>query len=80
MIAINNKRIFEVKVYNEGRSQDHKDFQKNTFIFDTFRNHMELIEEKEEYPKENGFQTITLSIDAVILSREEFNNLIKAAN
>jgi hypothetical protein len=54
------------------------EFNKNTLLFDSFRNQFHLIDVEKQYPV-NDMQDITLSLDVIVMKTEEYVNLLKKA-
>lgn len=73
---LHNKKTIHQHLYNEGRNEDNLQFEKNTLLFDSIRNHFDLIQTEPYYPNED-LQQIDLTLDVVILKYEEFQKLIK---
>jgi hypothetical protein len=71
---IRGVKLVSQHLYNEGLNEGHLQFEKNTLLFDSIRNHEELIKVKKEYPK-NDIQDIELDLDLVVMTRDQFDKI-----
>lgn len=75
MISIYKDNTIKTRVYSGGTSESLIEMAKKTLLFDVMRNHTELVTDRRAYPVDEE-QKIHLTTDFVILTREEYNNLL----
>lgn len=74
-VRIKNEKIEYLKVYDNGLSEANLEFAKKSLLFDTIRNCTDFIKVTKEYP-EDGKQKINLSLDVIVMSVVEYDELI----
>lgn len=68
------KHVFQAKngVPNESNVQ----FAKKTLLFDSVREHIDLVKTKSDYPKEDSI-TLELSLEVAVIDLKRYNELLR---
>lgn len=75
MIHINKKNTITTRVYSRGTSEGLIEMAKKTLLFDALREYTTLVSDHRAYPK-GEMQDIELKADFVILTKDEYLNLL----
>lgn len=79
MHKIKTSKTFTLPLYNGGVNEMNIKFAKESLIMESFRTLLDTIDTKKHYPIDDVL-TIDLSLDAVLLTTAEYENLIKQIN
>lgn len=75
-IILYNKQVHPINLNNSGTmNQQNLDFAKRTMLFNTIREHTDLVKTKQGYPN-NDISEVEMEIDCVIMSRKKYNKLL----
>lgn len=75
-IILYNTKAHSLNTNNGILNEDNLKFAKQTLLFDTIREHVELIKTKQHYPH-NDISDVEMEIDCVVMSRKRYEKLIK---
>lgn len=76
MINIKAQHKFTLPLYNGGTNQSNIELNKEQLLMQEFRKHTDLINTHTHYPI-NNHVSYDMSLDVVILSRNEYEQLTK---
>jgi len=75
-IILYKKQTHAINLNNSGTmNQQNLDFAKRTMLFDTIREHTELVKTKQGYPN-NDISDVDMEIDCVVMSRKRYDYLL----
>lgn len=76
-IILYKKQTHAINLNNSGTmNQQNLDFTKRTMLFDTVREHTDLVKTKQGYPN-NDISDVEMEIDCVVMSRKRYEMLLK---
>lgn len=75
-IILYNTKTHSLNTNNGILNEDNLKFAKQTLLFDTIREHIELVKTKQHYPQ-NDISDVDMEIDCVVMSRKRYEKLIK---
>jgi len=75
-IILYNKKTHSLNTNNGILNEANLKFAKQTLLFDTIREHIELVKTKQHYPQ-NNISDVDMEIDCVVMSRKRYEKLIK---
>ena len=78
-IILYNTKTHSLNTNNGILNEDNLKFAKQTLLFDTIREHIELVKTKQHYPQ-NDISDVDMTIDCVIMSRKRYNKLVNFEN
>jgi len=76
MHSITTSKTLKLPLYNQGTNEMNIKFAKEMLIMNAVRSLTNVIEVKKEYPVDNVIE-IDLSLDVVLLSKDEYKRLIR---
>lgn len=79
MHNISSTKQLELPVYNNGTNEMNIKFAKESLLMDAIRKQLDMVKTTKHYPHDNVMK-IDLSLDAVLMSRKEYDELIKKCN
>ena len=75
-IILYNTKTHSLNANNGILNEDNLKFAKQTLLFDTIREHIELVKTKQHYPQ-NDISDVDMKIDCVVMSRKKYEDLIQ---
>ena len=79
-IILYKKQTHAINLNNSGTmNQQNLDFAKRTMLFDTIREHTNLVKTIQGYPN-NDISDVDMTIDCVIINRKRYNKLVNFEN
>ena len=78
-IILYNTKTHSLNTNNGILNEDNLKFAKQTLLFDTIREHVELVKTKQGYPN-NDISDVEMTIDCVVISRKRYNKLVNFEN
>lgn len=78
-IILYNTKTHSLNTNNGILNEDNLKFAKQTLLFDTIREHVELVKTKQGYPH-NDISDVDMEINCVVMSRKRYNKLINFEN
>ena len=75
-IILYNTKTHSLNTNNGILNEDNLKFAKQTLLFDTLREHIELVKTKQHYPH-NDISDVEMEIDCVVMSKKKYNDLIQ---
>ena len=78
-IILYNTKTHSLNTNNGILNEANLKFAKQTLLFDTIREHVELVKTKQHYPQ-NDISDVDMEIDCVVMSRKRYNKLINFEN
>lgn len=76
-IILYNTKTHSLNTNNGILNEDNLKFAKQTLLFDTLREHTELVKTKQHYPH-NDISDVDMTINCVVMSREKYDVLIRS--
>jgi len=78
-IILYNKKTHSLNTNNGILNEANLKFAKQTLLFDTIREHIDLVKTKQGYPN-NDISDVDMEIDCVVMSRKRYNKLVNFEN
>lgn len=76
-IILYKKQTHAINLNNSGTmNEQNLEFTKRTMLFDTIREHTELVRTKQGYPQ-NDISDVEMTLDCVIMSRKKYEKIIE---
>lgn len=78
-IILYNKKTHSLNTNNGILNESNLKFAKQTLLFDTIREHVELVKTKQHYPN-NDISDVDMEIDCVVINRKRYDKLVNFYN
>lgn len=78
-IILYNTKTHSLNTNNGILNEANLKFAKQTLLFDTIREYVELVKTKQHYPQ-NDISDVDMEIDCVVMSRKRYNKLVNFEN